>query len=125
MRDMALEIFLAHPKGLLISLTAALVKILAFSEVFNIVPVLKGLNVLWNVVIYLLAIMGGVVMLVKRQWIWLAVTALPITYFIAVPTIAGGIQDTRSATGVTICFVLMAVYGSKEIWQQRYGIAAS
>ena len=119
MRDMALEIFLAHPKDLAISLSVALVKVLSYSEAFNPIPVFKWLNVLWNGILYLLAIMGGVFMLLKRQWIWLAVTALPIAYFIAVPTIAGGIQDTRSATSVTICFVLMAVYGIVEVKTRR------
>lgn len=119
MRDMALEIFMAHPKDLAISLTVALVKVLSYSDILNVMPVFKWLNVLWNIVLYLLAIMGGVLMLLKRQWIWLAVTALPIAYFIAVPTVAGGIQDTRSATSVTICFVLMAVYGIVEVKTRR------
>lgn len=120
MREMALEIFVAHPQALVVSLAAAFLKVVGYSEAFNILPVFKWLNILWNFTIYVLGIWGSVELLRKKQWHWLALTSVPIVYFIAVPTIAGGIQDTRSATSVTICFALLAVYGARELWRWRY-----
>jgi 4-amino-4-deoxy-L-arabinose transferase-like glycosyltransferase len=119
MREMALEIFIAHPQAFIVSLSVALLKVLGYSEAFNILPFFRSLNIFWNLVVYSLGLLGSVILFRKKQWRWLALTVVPTAYFIAVPTIAGGIQDTRSATSVTICFALLAVYGMREIWRWR------
>ena len=45
---------------------------------------------------------------------WMSVTAVPTLYFLLVPLISGGIQDTKARTAITVCLAIMAAYGA--VW---------
>ncbi|MDP6792767.1 MAG: hypothetical protein QF660_01810, partial [Anaerolineales bacterium] len=66
-----------------------------------------------------LAILGCVLFWKKRVWIGLSVAAVPSLYFLAVPIITGGIQDTRARTTISICLAIMAAEGAVWLWERR------
>jgi|GEM_PF-578953 len=118
MRDMAVEIYLAHPVEYLLTMPIYLVKLLAFTDLYESFGIAKWVEVVFNVLLYGLAALGAFALTRSKQWNWLAAAAAPTVYFIAVPMITGGVQDTRARTNVTVCIALMAARGIGALWSR-------
>jgi len=119
MLDMAFEIYLAHPLTYLLLLPVSLVKLLAFSDLSSQFGGVRWVELGLNAAFYVLALTGTVAITRKKMWDWLSVTVLPIIYFLAVPMITGGIQDTRARTNITACLAILAAYGLNVLWSRR------
>jgi 4-amino-4-deoxy-L-arabinose transferase-like glycosyltransferase len=120
MRDMAIEIYLTHPLTYVLLIPVSLVKLLLFSDLSIQLGTIRWLELGFNAVLYGLAIGGAILALRKRMWQWLSVTALPAAYFLAVPVITGGIQDTRARTNITSCLAVLAALGLSFLWSKRH-----
>ncbi len=119
MRQMAVRVYLAHPLTYVVLIPVTLVKLLALSDPLKVFGSLKWFELAFNMGFYSLAAVGGVIYWKRRAWISLAITLLPIVYFLAVPVVSGGIQDTRARTNVTVCFAIMAAEGIGGLWGKR------
>ena len=120
MREMAVSVYLAHPLTYIALIPVTLVKLLALSDPLKVFGSLKWFELAFNLGFYGLAAVGGFVFWKRRAWISLAITLLPIAYFLAVPVASGGIQDTRARTNVTVCFAIMAAEGIGDLWRRRH-----
>ena len=120
MRDMAVETYLAHPVAYFLVMPVSLVKLLAFTNVVETAgPPFSWAEATFNLLFYSLAILGGIVLFRKRLWLWLAVTVLPAFYFLAVPLMTGGVQDTRARTSFTVCLAILAAEGIRTLQERR------
>ncbi len=122
MRDMAIEVYLAHPVAYILVMPVSLVKLLGFSNVLTT----TGAPFLWteaafNLLFYSLAALGCIGLWRKRSWLWLAVTLLPSLYFLAVPLMTGGVQDTRARTNFTVCLAILAAEGIRTVRERHRG----
>lgn len=124
MREMAVEVYLAHPVAYVAIIPISLVKLLAFTNTFAaIARPLIWIEAAFNLAFYSLAALGCLVLWRKRLWLWLAVTAIPALYFLAIPLITGGIQDTRARTNFTVCLAILAAEGLRQLQERRRGRA--
>ncbi len=123
MREMAWEVYLAHPLVYLFLIPVTLVKLLGLSGSLNALNVVTGATLVFNLALYTAALMGCLIVWQKKLWIWLFVTLVPIIYFLLVPAVTGGVQDTRARTSVTICFVILAAIGLGWLWEKLPGLA--
>jgi hypothetical protein len=123
MGDMAVEVYLAHPVTYLLVMPLSLVKLLAFTDEFAPLGALRWLEVIFNSLLYGFAALGAFVLWRRRLWVWPAVTVLPSIYFVAIPLITGGIQDTRARTSFTVCLAILAAEGIRALREQRRGRA--
>lgn len=108
MLEMAFEIYREHPFAFLAIIPKQLVKLLALTDIYAVLGNARWLELIFNGVLYSASAIGVWDLIRRRQWLVLAVTLVPIIYFIGVPLIAGGIQDTCARTNVTVCFAILA-----------------
>ena len=120
MRDMAFEVYLKHPLSYILVIPLHLSKLLAYTDLFAPFAVARWLEMAFNFLFYSLTGLGGILFWRKRLWVWLAATVAPAIYFIAVPLVTGGVQDTRARTSITVCLAVMAAEGLMWLWQRRY-----
>ena len=116
---MAKDIYRAHPFTYMMVTPIHLVKLLAFTNFLASLGNIIWLEVAFHIVFYILAVLGCVLLWKTREWIVLSVTAVPSFYFIAIPLITGGIQDTRARTTITICLAILAAEGAAWLYRQR------
>lgn len=117
--EIAIEIYRAHPLTYILVTPLHLVKLLAFTNLLASAGNVKWLELAFNILFYSLAMLGCVLFWKKRVWTGLSVAAVPSLYFLAVPLITGGIQDTRARTTISICLAIMAAEGAVWLWERR------
>ncbi len=123
----AFEIFRAYPLTYIAVTPGHLAKMILKTNLLEIISLrwLYAIEYPFHAVGYLLVLAGTILALVRRHWLLLSVTVLPIAYFIGVPLILGGTgMDTRARTPVTTSFVLLAVYAF-TIAYDRYSTRAT
>ena len=113
-RNMAFETYLEFPWTYVMVAPIHLVKLLAFSNLFVSMGDVKWLELFFNIVLYSLAVLGCLLFSKKHMLQWMCVTALPTLYFLLIPLISGGVQDTKARTSITVCLAIMAAYGT--VW---------
>jgi hypothetical protein len=122
MRDMAVEVYLAHPVIYLFLLPVTLVKLLGFGDVPNLLDPATVVSWIYNLGLYGCATFGSLLAFKNKAWLWLSVTLIPILYFLLVPAVTGGVQDTRARTNITICLALLAASGVEwlKTWRPAF-----
>lgn len=121
MREMALEIYRAHPLTYVLLIPVTLLKLLGFNGLPDLRDPLTDLTWIYNIGLYSLSSIGCLSELKKKSWLGLTITLMPIVYFLLVPALTGGVQDTRARTNVTICFAILAAEGFEPLknWRPR------
>lgn len=122
MREMAFDVYRTYPWVYAMLIPISLVKQLAFSELIAGFGAVKWAESVFNLLLYSFALAGCIIAFKKRQWVGLSATLLPIAYYLAIPIVAGGIQDTRARTNVTICIAILAADGLialRNKWNER------
>lgn len=117
LREIALEVYLAHPHIYLMLFPVTLVKLLTFTEGYAGFGLLRWADFAFNVILSGSALVGCIIICRQKRWIWSVTLIAPIVYYLAVPAVAGGVQDTRARTNVTICFAILS--GLALVWLWR------
>lgn len=119
MRDMALEIYSRRPLTYVVVMLKQLVKLLAFSDLYESFGVAKWLELGANILLYIFAARGVIYFYREKLWLPFWVTVLPSGYFLAVPMIAGGVQDTRARTNITVTLAIMAAAAIQALFVSK------
>ena len=117
---MALEVFREHPMEYATTIFRPLIKIFAITNYLKVLGPMRGLEIVFNLSLYTLALFGIVRSWISRNHIFLVVTLLPIIYFTAIPVLsrAGSGMDTRARTPFTFSLAILAAQGLYWMWQR-------
>ena len=118
--QMALEVFLEHPMEYAITIFRPLIKIYAKTNYLNVLGPIKGLEIIFNLALYMLAFLGAINAWINRNRIFLVTTLIPIIYFTAIPVLsrAGSGMDTRARTPFTFSLAILAAQSVYWIWKK-------
>jgi hypothetical protein len=117
LRQMALETYGAHPHIYLMLVPVTLVKLTLWTEAYAGFGVLRWADLAFNIFFSGLALVGGSLIVRQKRWMAFVVLAVPAIYYLAVPAVTGGVQDTRARTNVTICFAILASLALSWLWR--------
>ena len=81
---------------------------------------MSALEIVFNLSLYTLALLGIVRSWMSRNRIFLVVTLLPIIYFTAIPVLsrAGSGMDTRARTPFTFSLAILAAQSLYWLWKR-------
>ena len=118
--QMALEVFLDHPMEYAITIFRPLIKIYAKTNYLNVLGPISGLEIIFNLALYMLAFLGVINAWINRNRIFLVTTLIPIIYFTAIPVLsrAGSGMDTRARTPFTFALAILAAQSVYWIWKK-------
>jgi len=120
--QMALEVFLEYPLEYVITTFRPLIKIYATTNYLNILGPLRGLEIIFNLILYMLGFLATIKAWTNRNrnCILLVTTLLPIIYFTAIPVLsrAGSGMDTRARTPFTFALAILAAQSVFWIWKK-------
>ena len=118
--QMALEVFLDHPMEYAITTFRPLIKIYAKTNYLNVLGPIRGLEIIFNLALYMLAFLGAINAWINRNRIFLVTTLIPIIYFTAIPVLsrAGSGMDTRARTPFTFALAILAAQSVYWIWKK-------
>ena len=117
---MALEVFREHPMEYATTIFRPLIKIFAITNYLKVLGPMSALEIVFNLSLYTLALLGIVRSWMSRNRIFLVVTLLPIIYFTAIPVLsrAGSGMDTRARTPFTFSLAILAAQSLYWLWKR-------
>ncbi len=118
MRQMALEVYLAHPLWYAATIPAGVYHIYAYTDMFGepFVP-----ELLYNLFLYAAAAAGGVICWRRRWWPTLAISLTVIGYITLATLISQTTgMDTRMRTSAAAAFAVPAAVGLLTAWETLF-----
>lgn len=118
MNEMAWEVYVAHPLTYIALIPITIIQLLGFSDPPDFLNPATAISWIFNIAFYLSAFAGSLVAVRRKMWRWLFVLIAPTAYFLLVPTVTGGVGNTRARTSVTVCLAILAAAGLIWAWRR-------
>ena len=110
---MAIDVFREYPFAYIFTAPLKVIRMYVFTNYLLPFQTIHWLEIIYNMTFYALSICGMVWIKIRREFVVMTVTLVPIAYFSLIPLLSGSSfgMDTRARTPFTFCIAILAAQG--------------